>query len=250
MLNSDKTDNTIDGELVYTSDALPSVPVPPAPIPIREQISEYDEDILDTEGVLPLQAFEMFSGKNFPPSNDVVTSRRFGRHQVMETRGERLARIANELNELEGGNDSIEDVELANKEIVNSLQQRLAILRQEDLKSRHANLTKNLEKSYDTKSIFVNKNLLSATEINVSILGERLAKLENRLGFVSLEGPSMMDRIIQAEQNVNSVNEEILNQAAAKAKIIRYVILSMHIILLGRVIRVWIALKVMFLSCI
>ena len=42
-------------------------------------------------------------------------------------------------------------------------------------------------------------------------------------GSASYGGKSFMDRILEAEEKLNSVNEDSLNQAAAIAKVIRYV---------------------------
>jgi hypothetical protein len=50
-----------------------------------------------------------------------------------------------------------------------------------------------------------------------------LASLERSIGFTSHGGKSLMDRILEAEEKLNTVNEESLHQAAATAKVIRYV---------------------------
>ena len=219
MTSSISTDKptTADGEEVYSSDALPFAPIPPPPIPTRNQTTNSsDEDVLDTEGLAPILAFETFCGKQFDPRGNAIKR---GSHP-METRGERLARIAMELSEMEEKKCTT-DNETAERELVSHLQKRLVLLQEENLKSRHAKLTQNLNKPVAVVGEQVTSN--TKDDAYQSSLEERLVRLEGSIGSASYGGKSFMDRILEAEEKLNSVNEDSLNQAAAIAKVIRYV---------------------------
>lgn len=219
-ISTDNLDTAAAGEEeVYSSEALPFVPIPPPPIPIRKQrLNSNDEDILDTEEIAPIQAFEMFCGKQFDPKGTAIRNR--AGSNIIETRGERLARIAMELSEMEE-KKCTSDNENMERELISNLQQRLVLLQEESLKHRHTKLTQNLNKPVLT---LVDEQVTSITNDTYQrSLEDRLASLERSIGFTSHGGKSLMDRILEAEEKLNTVNEESLHQAAATAKVIRYV---------------------------
>ena len=182
------------GEAVYSSDALPPLPVPPPPPFISKRT---ENDILDSDSIPP-------------PSQAIETFR--NRHGG-ETRLEKLERIKRELMSLEQEND-MEDT-MATSERVKELQVKLdQLLVGNSMKQ----LTAKLEPSSTSQ-----KPKESSTTTNASLLEERLLRIEQTLGhsLPSTTSASIYERLRKAEDTLENINEKKLSQAASRAKVIR-----------------------------
>lgn len=182
------------GEAVYSSDALPPLPVPPPPPFISKRT---ENDILDSDSIPP-------------PSQAIETFR--NRHGG-ETRLEKLERIKRELMSLEQEHD-MEDT-MATSERVKELQVKLdQLLVGNSMKQ----LTAKLEPSSTSQ-----KPTESSTTTNASLLEERLLRIEQTLGhsLPSTTSASIYERLRKAEETLENINEKKLSQAASRAKVIR-----------------------------
>lgn len=182
------------GEAVYSSDALPPLPVPPPPPFISKRT---ENDILDSDSIPP-------------PSQAIETFR--NRHGG-ETRLEKLERIKRELMSLEQEND-MEDT-ITTSERVKELQVKLdQLLVGNSMKQ----LTAKLEPSSASQ-----KPTESSTTTNASLLEERLLRIEQTLGhsLPSTTSASIYERLRKAEETLENINEKKLSQAASRAKVIR-----------------------------
>ena len=216
-------------------------------------------DSLDNESKDVIQAFEVFAGKVFHNTNHTTgvssstTSSNIiaRRGDTNETKLEKLARIQAELQTLEeehgcnkkDGNDIDDDEnEVMNvMNVMNELSNRLKYLqsnvytkdsitlRQQDLTSYVQNLTIDETSSHtenggnttitnDTNSSDIGKNHSGMTP------EQRLLRIEQFLGSQINNysgGGSMLERLKEAEDKLNSIDEKTLNYAASRAKVIR-----------------------------
>lgn len=185
------SDTLTGGEEVYSSDALPPVPVPPPPPTFPSRSAG---DVLDSESIPATKAIETF------------------RHGG-ETRHEKLDRIKRELEELDR-DSSVDHIGIS----VRTLQEKLEGLTGTNILMRQMELTKmvassgNVQKGADNSSAFIPNN--------VSSHEERLLRIEAMLGS-DKNSTSVIERLKKAEQNLQSVNEKSLSQAASRAKVIR-----------------------------
>lgn len=179
------------GEEVYSSDALPPLPIPSPPPTFPSHTSG---DVLDSESIPATKAIETF------------------RH-AGETRYERLDRIKRELQELEKDNGDSE-IGLS----VQNLQGKLQGLMGGNILTRQRDLTKVVASSAVAQQ---NAGNASATiPSDLASQEERLLKIEQMLGS-DTNSTSVIERLKIAEKNLQSVNEKTLSQAASRAKVIR-----------------------------
>lgn len=188
---SANTDDIPGGEEVFSSDALPPLPIPPPPPTFPLHTSG---DILDSESVPATKAIETF------------------RHSG-ETRYERLDRIKKELDELEKDNSDV-----GTGVSVQDLQEKLEGLMGISILTKQKALSKVVASATEAQ-----KGAENPTKIlsNVSVTQEeRLLKIERILGS-DTNPTSIIERLKKAEHNLLSVNEKTLSQAASRAKVIR-----------------------------
>ena len=186
------------GEAVYSSDALPSVPVPPPPPRISQRT---ENDILDSDSLPAHQAIETF------------------RHGG-ETRLESLERIKRELMILELGRD-LNDSSSSSGGEVHILQEKLEGLMGANIwKKRQMELTKVVAESSTGINASETGAGVGGDDTLSSIQEERLLRIEQMLGS-DTTAISIMERLKDAEQRLSSVNEKTLSQAASRAKVIR-----------------------------
>mmetsp|Transcript_1272 Transcript_1272/g.1529 ORF Transcript_1272/g.1529 Transcript_1272/m.1529 type:complete len:365 (+) Transcript_1272:120-1214(+) len=252
-MTSTHTADAAGGEAIYSSDGLSPLPIPPPPssLPTNRNkqrnsqqgssSSQGDDDdgdalILDTTSNDVVRAFEVFSGKVFGPSTSTSCQKQ---ERGNESRLERLARIQAELEEMEedyGNADSNND-ELGDEEImgvIKDLSDRLQVLqngtdvakRQTDLTSMVNNLS--LQSTKEDKGPGQSQGSLTLSHQQQGGLTQeqRLLRIENALGSqfntgnISA-GVSILQRLKEAEDKLNSIDEQSLNQAASRAKVIR-----------------------------
>jgi hypothetical protein len=189
-MSSQHTADAGDGEAVYSSDALPPVPVPPPPpfIALRTE-----DDILDSESIPANQAIEAF------------------RHGG-ESRLEKLDRIKKELKALESEKDLN-----GSSAVVQELQEKLEMLMGGSL-WRQTELTKVVASSGGNPT--QETEMKRTHEKSSAIQEERLLRIEQMIGS-DINATSVMERLKAAEYNLESVNETTLEKAASRAKVIR-----------------------------
>ena len=258
---STHTADAAGGEAIYSSDGLSPLPVPPPPSYQKSNIingNNNNDDSIDHESNNAIQAFEVFSGKVFPPSQSPHSQQQKTINQN-ETKLEKLARIQAELqaleeeqgNEFHTQNDNHIDDKNSKEEnelmqVVNDLSNRLKQLQHSHNVStstmRQQNLTTYVKNLKITESITTNNNNNDdnnddrdgPTSTSTLSAEQRLFRIEQFLGSqihsfdnsndssLSSQG-SILGRLKQAEDKLNSVDEQTLKQAASRAKVIRYV---------------------------
>jgi len=255
------TADAAGGEAIYSSDGLKQLPVPPPPIlkrPINED-RDNNTDTLDYESPSSIQAFEVFAGKVWGNNmNSAGSSRAAVGYQVpivgqrgQESRLEKLARIQAELQQLEeesksimqiddsnnddivntqGNNDQANDGEKEIMKVVKDLSEKLRILQNNniDVKKRHQFLTSKMNSIVNQKDDDNNNNASRPNDATKNIKSlqqqERLLRIEKCLGtqiHTSIPTESILERLKQAEGKLNSIDDETLNNAASRAKVIR-----------------------------
>lgn len=240
---SSHTADAAGGEAIYSSDGLAPLPIPPPPsssLPNKnrrninqgstaEENDDNDTLLLDTQSNDVVRSFEVFSGKVFAPEAKRSSTPKF----LNESRLERLARIQAELEEMEEDycNDT-NDSNLGDEEIVGvvkDLSARLKVLqngidvtkRQTDLTSMVNNLSLEATNEEEEQGHQTQKNQQRGDLAQE----QRLLRIENILGSKfntgNASGVSVLQRLKEAEEKLNSIDEKSLNQAASRAKVIR-----------------------------
>mmetsp|Transcript_23349 Transcript_23349/g.34621 ORF Transcript_23349/g.34621 Transcript_23349/m.34621 type:complete len:352 (-) Transcript_23349:174-1229(-) len=193
------------GEAIYSSDALPPIPIPPPPPSISKNTPVDVIDSGDGETVYGYEAaFGVFGAKANFNSNSNGTE--------CETREDKLKRFEKELDEI--GSQDEKDEALKNN--ISALQERLKSMSASTssvLSSRRAGAAPGSASASASAPI-------QASEIT---LEERLLQVEKYLGAssLSLSASSVMERLQSAEDQLASVNEKTLASAASRAKVIR-----------------------------
>jgi hypothetical protein len=215
------------GEAIFSSDGLPPLSPPVAPV-----------SSASTESLSPLEAFEVFSGRLFPPSSAV--------QQKLDDEPPlvRLARLQTELKALEKDLQSAPSSEHFAAEDVTQVMQGLSS-RLDSLstnaastlfKGRQSDLTTLVQssqyKSAGSAASALTKNegvvyelyggpASAASAVDVS-LQERLQAMEALVGS-DASGKSILQRLEQAELMASKADPRSLEAAANRAKVIRYV---------------------------
>eukprot|EP00978_Attheya_sp_CCMP212_P018376 scaffold50201_cov50-Attheya_sp.AAC.6 len=228
------------GEAIFSSDGLPPLAPPLAPV----------SSSASTEAISPLEAFEVFSGRLFPPSSAV--------QQKLDDEPPlvRLARLQTELKELEKDMQSappsehfaVEDVTQVMQGLSSRLDSLSANAASTLFKGRQSDLT-TLVQSSQLKSngsaaaagtSSNNEGVVyelyggpasAASAVDVS-LQERLQAMEALVGS-DASGKSILQRLEQAELMASKADPRSLEAAANRAKVIRYVCrsIAMNIII-------------------
>ncbi len=203
-MTSQHTADAAGGEAIYSSDALPPLPVPPPPPSIP---AHAPEDVLDYDG---------HGDGKYTVGTGTGTYGQWSSTSVRETREEKLERIARELKEMEA-NDGEED-DLSSK--VEDLKQKLNQMSYRNLLSRR------LESSSGNAAANANTSLATATASSTvpSNVEARLLQVEKVLGSdggVASHSTSILERLRIAEEQLKSVDEKSLTVAASRAKVIR-----------------------------
>ncbi|CAB9497861.1 FR47-like protein [Seminavis robusta] len=221
------------GEVIFSSDGLPPTTISPRKRPSTlEKVDDGDMTVLDSGDTNPAVAFEIFSGKVYPVSSaqpksttGIIKS---------ETPAERLARLQQEITELEQDLASANTAEEAGgggpalMGVVTDLQQRL--------KTQAGVTAKNQEEM--TRSIQMrlqeweaSKNATSPAEAAAGApvattspdLEERLLQVEKLVGggATTTTSTSLLTRLEEMEAFLKGLDLKGLEQASAKAKVIR-----------------------------
>lgn len=229
------------GEVVYSSDGLAPVAVTkPPPVP---SVVEDEETILDSEEVSPQTAFEVFQGK-------VYSAKQLAKTPVIskdaETPLEKLARLQEEVNELEAQlrtthADDGRAFDEQMVELATQLKGRLTkatttrIMEHDDLTRLIRNQVKTLQQEKtsggasetSTPSTGVVYELYgnggSSAGAPTTTMEDRLLKLEKLLGSSQQHGAnkSLVNRLEELESLVKTVDATALEQTATRAKVIR-----------------------------
>jgi len=236
-----------EGE-IFSSDGLPPLPPPSAPVKTLS-FNEKGDGVLDQgDNINLVQAFEVFSGKIFPPTmstSSVPQNPQDGK--IFETPLQRLARLRMEVLELEQdfatsnnqesessplGSDVLHDLasrlsalsDLQNgKSSPRSVQSELTTVVSRELRRLEQSKNSTNDNSNDTHGITY--ELYSTNnESSGSSLEARMAKIEQMVGGGGMNenaNKSVLERLEQVEQLAKSVDVTSLDAAAARAKLIR-----------------------------
>lgn len=191
------------GEAIYSSDGLPSLSAPRAP-KLTSIVSTSGEDVLDSNELLdPAAAMSIYS----PASKESAQAK--------------LARLQREVAELETEING-DDV----SKIATALASRLGsgVNAQDDL-TKLIDDYKAKEKS-DTKVRETGGlvyELYGGTVGSLSTAEERILKLEQMLGSSGSSAPCIISRLQSLEQKMRRVDSKSIDDAATRAKAIRYV---------------------------
>jgi hypothetical protein len=248
-----------DGLSSSSSDKSPMIIPKPPVAPPNDDHDYVIEYASNPESIV--QAFEVFSGKVFyPPNNN--NNCRGGHKQSKNSQSEgvleKLARIQLELQELqnecsstiiddgeEEETNEYNENEVEIQKVVQSLTNQLQTLQHHHLHqqqqqqgtslSQQQNLThvmnqlsiKEREKNSSSENNNNNNNN-NPQRSNHGITNEkRLLRIEQYLGDgtgTTSGNQSIMQRLMKAEDKLNSIDEQTLTMAWNKAKIIRYVV--------------------------
>lgn len=204
MTSQQHTADAAGGEAIYSSDALPPLPIPPPPPSITKHTPE---DVIDFDGHGDGKHYTQWSALSISASSS-------------ETREEKLERIARELKEMEV-KDGEEDV-LSSK--VEDLKQKLNQMSYRNLLSRR------LESSLSPTDANANADgtaneIASVSAPAPSNAEARLLQIEKILGSdggtVASTPISILERLKVAEEQLKTVDEKTLTVAASRAKVIR-----------------------------
>lgn len=225
------------GEVIYSSDGIP-----PVSIPKRYSIAEIGDDAdmatLDTEGGSATRAFEVFSGKIYP----VKTPAAGPSSAKSETPAERLARLQQEVAELEQdlSSGAASEESPAVMEMVTDLKNRLQTQAGAAVSAKNqAEMTRSIQQHLQEWEAKKGKAPASAggkAEAGVVYelyggvgvpaasaapsLEERLLRVESLVGSSSAK-QSLLKRLEEMETFMKTLDAKGLEQASAKAKVIR-----------------------------
>jgi hypothetical protein len=227
------------GEVFYSSDGMTPVAATKPP-PVQQSLPS-EETVLDSDDFSPETAFEVFSGKVYS-TNTKSTTRKMS--NVDESPMDRLARLSTEVADLESLLKSTTST--SGKEFDNQL-----VTLATDLKTRldvvslnrmeHDDLTRlmrqQLQSLKEQPSSAITTSAPSSTEVSTGVVYElygrasnptstmesRIIKLERLLGSSqnTVTHNSLVSRLEELESLVQTVDQQVLDQTATKAKVIR-----------------------------
>lgn len=226
------------GEVIYSSDGLPPFTIPPPRNSIVEKTDDGDMTILDTAEGNATRAFEIFSGKIYPvkapPGPSAVGK--------SETPAERLARLQQEVAELEqdlSSGAAAADDSPAVMELVTDLKQRLQNQAGAAASAKNqAEMTLSIQQhlkeweakkgtappAADKSEAGVVYELYGGVGVPAASAApsveERLLQVESLVG-TSTSKQSLLKRLEEMETFLKTLDTKGLEQASAKAKVIR-----------------------------
>ncbi len=253
------TADAAGGEAIYSSDGLSPLQIPPPPSSLpsthrrntEAKNDDNDTELIYTERNDVVRAFEVFSGKVFAPAEKRSSASKYSypKQDVRkESRLERLARIQAELEEMEEDHSRCSrnnDDDLGEEEVmgvVKDMSARLQVLlhgvdvtkRQTDLTLLVNNLSlegakeEEEEEGHHQQTRQNQHQHQHQHQHKGSLTQEqRILRIENALGSQLNSGNAhahdvtILQRLKEAEEKLNSIDEKSLNQAASRAKVIR-----------------------------
>jgi len=251
------------GEVVFSSDGLPPPLVVPAIKTAEKSGEDGDMNVLDTGGDTPAGiAFEVFSGKVYKVPGGTGSLRGTTTASMAETPAQRLARLQQEVAELEqdlsgattAGAEKGDEGTPAFLEMVSDLKKRLetqagvaASFKNQEEMTR--SIQQHLQEWETKKAASTTKASDSANDAGVTYelyggvpfpaasgasnsaapsLEERLLQIESLVGAGNAstatnknKNESLLKRLEEMEQFMTRLDPKTLEQAAAKAKVIR-----------------------------
>lgn len=234
------------GEVIYSSDGLPPFSIPKVNATPIDNTDDSGLSVLDTGDDAPVaQAFEVFSGKVYPvtvpsmrPPSSLATS---------ETPAQRLARLQQEVAELEQdissvGGSAEEEGGPGFMELVSNLKSRLetqagvaaSAKNQEELTrsiQQHLEEWEAKKKAEPSKAESGEAGVVYELYGGVGLPGtsstpsweERLLQVEALVGAgtSASKNQSLLTRLEEMEQFLKRLDPKALEQASAKAKVVR-----------------------------
>ena len=227
------------GEVIYSSDGLPPFTIPKARNSVGEKADDGGMTILDTEGGNATQSFEVFSGKVYPVKS---SSGPTGLSAKAETPTERLARLQQEVAELEQdlSTGAASEETPAVMELLSDLKSRLQVQAgvassaknqaemtlsiQQNLKQWEAQKEKSAAPAGGKDEAGLVYELYGGVGVPSASAApsveERLLQVESLVGTSSGK-ESLLKRLEEMETFMKSLDAKGLEQASAKAKVIR-----------------------------
>ena len=234
------------GEEIFTSEGRePPIVMSPPPIAQQQPAEDDDTALLETTGLAPEKAFEVFAGKIYPIPSNRSAARLVSSSSVPETPWQRLARLQMEAAELEKDLSSAASGEPGGGAVgepsllqaVRDLQGRLtepstvaalsSTALQERLSQQMADSTATLTRNTSTGSMEGSAAAASESAQLAAAAGidweARIRKLEKLVGSGAglHESHSLLERLAVLEKAASKLNEKDLEVAMKKAKVIR-----------------------------
>ena len=229
------------GEEIFTSEGREPPVVMSAPPIVQQQGPEDDKALLETTGLAPEKAFEIFAGKIYPiaSSSSSSTRRPAMNSSAPETPWQRLARLQLEAAELEkdlsaGAASASGGDEPSLLQAVRDLQGRLAepstvaalssTVWQERLTQQVADSTASLTRITSVGSMEGSAAPSDSVQATAGVDWEaRIRKLEKLVGTGAglHESHSLLERLTVLEKAASKLSEKDLEVAMKKAKVIR-----------------------------
>jgi Dynamitin len=230
------------GEVIFSSDGLPPIAIaPPKRLSTLEKVDDGDMSMLDSGNTTAAAAFEIFSGKVYPIVNQNVVPT-VGGIIKSETLTQRLARLQQEAAELE--QDLALPVNAAGPEeaggpalmgVVAALQQKLKSQAEVLLSAKNQEaLTRSIQQHLQEWEASKNQSTPSQAEAAAGTpmsispdLEQRLLQVEKLVGDATsakstgTSGGSLLARLEEMETFLKALDPKGLEQASAKAKVIR-----------------------------
>jgi hypothetical protein len=197
------------GEAIYSSDGLPSLSAPRAP-KLTSNVSTSGEDVLDSNELMdPAAAMSIYS----PASKESAKAK--------------LARLQREVAELEAemkGDDVSKLATALSSRLVSGMNAQDDLTKLiEDYKAKE----KSDIKERETGGLVY--ELYGGTVVSLSSAEERILQLEQMLGRSVSNSPCIMSRLQSLEQKMRRVDSKSIDDAATRAKAIRYVATSSNL---------------------
>jgi hypothetical protein len=222
------------GEVIFSSDGLePPLVTSPPPLPSSTPDDD-DKAVWETTGISAAQAFEVFAGKVYTTHSSTTTTTPRLRSTLVETPWQRLARLEQEVFELQadlaGGDDGDEaQGHAAVTQAVRALQERLSHTTvtssavQERLSQQLAASAVSLTGKDTAEATATTTTNSSKASPEIDWDG-RLRKLETLIGSTGggrTERHSLGERLAATEASLAQMSDKDLEASLKKAKVIR-----------------------------
>jgi hypothetical protein len=224
------------GEVVYSSDGMTPVAATKPP-PVQQSLPS-EETVLDSDDFAPETAFEVFQGKVYSTS---TATKKMSKEN--ESPLDRLARLSTEVADIESllkstASTSGKEFDKQLVDLATDLKTRLDTVSSH--KMEHDDLTRLMRQQLQSlkdqpSSASTTNALASAVTTGVvyelygrasnptSTMESRIIKLERLLGSSQnqVTHNSLVSRLEELESLVQTVDQQVLDQTATKAKVIR-----------------------------